>query len=480
MAEPETTTDATQFPVLDDPPAPSDGTVTPEALPVSMSTPNGPRGTADTVMAARAAGALQQYRQRLASSSNWRVVLISLLVVAAMALPVLYALASSPPPQRALPPSGTVTATPPLAPLSTPDAHAGEWVHGAVSAAQLEYVNGLIAHMSLDEEIGQMIMVEFQESAMTPGIAYEISHYHVGSVILYAYNVLSTEQTRQLTSGLQASATLPLLIATDQEGGPVNRMYGIDGPLPSAEQIGATDNPTFARQRGEQDAAQLAQLGINANMAPVVDVRTIPDGQGALSGRMFGTTPQEVSTMAGAYLSGLQDTHHVVGSLKHFPGLGGVLVDPHLALPTLNRSLDDLRRIDWAPYSSLISTGQVGMVMVTHEVVPAIDPVYPSSLSHALVTGVLRDQLHFDGVVVTDGIYMKSLAQHYTFDQIVLLSVEAGVDILSSTYSLASTDQAEQVIRTAVTNGTLSKARIDESVRRILLLKLQYGLLPSP
>ena len=120
------------------------------------------------------------------------------------------------------------------------------------------------------------------------------------------------------------------------------------------------------------------------------------------------------------------------------------------------------------------------MVMVTHEVVPAVDPTYPSSLSHALITGVLRNQLHFGGVVVTDGIYMKSLSQHYSFDQIVLLAVQAGVDIISSTYSLSSTDSAEQVIRDAVANGTLSKARIDDSVRRMLLLKLRYGLLTVP
>jgi beta-N-acetylhexosaminidase len=416
-----------------------------------------------------------------------RAVLLTLLLLAVVALPLLYALADAraatgPRPAAATATTAT-TATPALTtptPHVTPNPQANAWMGTAVSKAELTYVNGLIAHMSLDEEIGQMIMIEFEESAVTPGLAYEVSHYHVGSVILYAYNVLTPDQTRQLAQGLQANARIPLFISTDQEGGPVNRLYSIDGPLPSAEQIGATNDPSVARRRGEQDAQQLYQLGINANLAPVVDVRTIPDGEGALGGRMFGTTPAQVTTMAGAYLAGLQDSRQVVGCVKHFPGLGDVPVDPHVTLPTLNRSLDDLNRIDWAPYRSLIATGQVGMVMVTHEVVPAVDPTYPSSLSHALITGVLRNQLHFGGVVVTDGIYMKSLSQHYSFDQIVLLAVQAGVDIISSTYSLSSTDSAEQVIRDAVANGTLSKARIDDSVRRILLLKLRYGLLTAP
>lgn len=354
------------------------------------------------------------------------------------------------------------------------------WLDGATNAAELGYVNNLIAHMSLDEEIGQMIMIEFQESAMTPGLAYEISHDHVGSVILYGYNVLTADQTEQLTRALQANATLPLMISTDQEGGPVNRLQSIDGYFPSAEQIGATNDPSVAKLRGQQDAQNLLALGINTNLAPVVDVRNIPDGEGALGGRMFGSTPDLVTKMAGAYLTGLQQTHQVVGTLKHFPGLGDVPVDPHITLPTLDRSLGDLQTMDWAPYSSLIATGQVQMVMVTHEVVPAVDPTLPSSLSKPLVTGILRDQLHFNGVIVTDGIYMKSLGAHYTFDQIVLMAVEAGVDIISSTYSLQSTDEAESVIRDAVNAGVLTKQRIDDSVRRILLLKLHYGMLPGP
>jgi beta-N-acetylhexosaminidase len=333
--------------------------------------------------------------------------------------------------------------------------------------------------MTLEQEVGQMIMIEFNESQMDAGLAYEISHYDVGSVILYSYNVVNTAQMQQFSRAMQANADLPLLISTDQEGGPVNRLYPIVGPLPSAEEMGATNNPSYVRERGQQDSQALYNVGINANMAPVVDVSPTPYGEGDLGGRTFGTTPAVVSKMAGAYLEGLQQSHQVVGCLKHFPGLGDVPVDPHQQLYTLDRTLTQLRQIDWAPYATLFATNQVEMVMVTHVVIPAVDASRPASLSHAVVTGVLRDQLHFNGVVITDGIYMKSL-QQYTFDQIVLYAVQAGVDIVSSTYSTATTAEAEAVILKAVQDGTISKARIDDSVRRILLVKLHYGVLAMP
>jgi beta-N-acetylhexosaminidase len=371
------------------------------------------------------------------------------------------------------------TPAPSSVPAGTPGMSSVSWAAQAESTAELNYVNNIIAHMTLQQEVGQMIMIEFQESQMDPGLAYEISHYDIGSVILYAYNVLSTTQMQQFSQAMQANADIPLLISTDQEGGPVNRLSSIEGYLPSAEQMGATNDPSYVRQRGEEDSKALYNLGINADLAPVVDVQNVPDGVGDLGGRMFGTTAQQVTKMAGAYLEGLQASHQVVACLKHFPGLGDVPVDPHQQLYTLNRSLQQLNQIDWAPYKSLLATNQVSMVMVTHVVIPAVDPSRPASLSHAVITGILRDQLHFNGVVVTDGIYMKSLHQ-YSFDQIVLDAVEAGVDIISSTYSLASTAEAFNDIVSAVQDGTISKQRIDDSVRRILLLKLQYGILSMP
>lgn len=350
-----------------------------------------------------------------------------------------------------------------------------------VAAAQVTEVDSLIAHMTLDEEIGQMVMVGFLETSISPALQAEISQYHVGSVVLYAWNMHSGPQVKQLVQQLQAAAGMPLLVATDQEGGDVNRLLTIAGPLPSAAQIGATNDPAYARQRGAQDAQALAALGININFAPVVDVQNVPNGEGDLTGRMFGSTPQQVITMAGAYLGGLQQSHQVAGTLKHFPGLGDVPTDPHQTLYMLNRSLADLEQVDWAPYKALIATGQVNMIMTTHVIDAAVDPSAPASLSHAVVTGILRDQLGYTGVIVTDGIYMQALWGTYpTMNQVFLAAVEAGNDIICSTWSIDSTAQFEQTIHDAVMNGALTKQRIDDSVRRILLLKLRLGLLSAP
>ncbi|HEU5343436.1 MAG TPA: glycoside hydrolase family 3 N-terminal domain-containing protein [Ktedonobacterales bacterium] len=371
-------------------------------------------------------------------------------------------------------------ATTPVAPLGrlrSPNAHATPLATMLRQQAQTQYVNSLISHMTLDEELGQMIMIGFSETQMDDALAYQIQQLHVGSAILYAFNIQSGPQMQALVAGMQADATTPLIIATDQEGGEVNRLQSVIGLTPSAAMIGATGNTNLAHQRGLQDGQALAQLGINLDLAPVVDV--LQTSGGDVQSRSFGSTPSKVTAMAGAYLSGLQQNGQVAGALKHFPGLGDVPVDPHETLYTLNRSKADLEAIDWAPYRALLATGQVHAVMSTHVILGAIDPTRPASLSKPVLTGILRDELGFDGVIITDGIYMHAL-ENYSLDQIALYAVQAGNDIICSTYSIQSTEEVIATLRSAVQDGQLSKARIDASVRRILLLKLQLGLLHAP
>lgn len=365
----------------------------------------------------------------------------------------------------------------PLGRLRTPNAHATPLATLLRQQAEAQYVNALISHMTLDEELGQMIMIGFSETQMDDALAYQIQQLHVGSAILYAFNIQSGPQMKALVAGMQADATTPLIIATDQEGGEVNRLASVIGLTPSAAMIGASGNTNLAHQRGVQDGQALAQLGINLDLAPVVDV--LQTSGGDVQSRSFGSTPGKVSAMAGAYLSGLQQDGQVAGALKHFPGLGDVPVDPHETLYTLNRSKADLEAIDWAPYRALLATGQVHAIMSTHVILGAIDPTRPASLSEPVLTGILRDELGFDGVIITDGIYMHAL-QNYSLDQIALYAVQAGNDIICSTYSIQSTEEVIATLRTAVQDGQLSKTHIDASVRRILLLKLQLGLLNAP
>jgi len=413
------------------------------------------------------------------------VVVVAILLAALTPVPLLHSLGGAllPSPQDLSTAPGLATPSATTLPTGTPgtaDPHGLDWTTALQDTAQQAYVGDLIAHMSLDEEIGQMLITGVLSDEMTPDLATKIQEYHVGGAILYANNIVSSAQVRALTHAMQAKATIPLMIQVDQEGGTVNRLKAIDGNIPSAEEIGATNDPKVARQRGLADGQQLYSLGINANLAPVVDVQGLPDGQGVMTQRMFGWTPDKVTTMAGAYLAGEQQDHRVIGTLKHFPGAGDVAGDPHYSAIYLTRSLDELERIDWAPYRALIASGQVGMIMTTHIILTAVDPATPTTLSYPVTTGLLRNRLGFSGVIVTDDLYMEALRYHYSFEQEVVQSVLAGNDLISSVYTLGATEQAQRILQRAVASGTISKQRIDDSVRRILLLKLRYGVLKPP
>jgi beta-N-acetylhexosaminidase len=431
-----------------------------------------PATNENSAISAPSIAPLDSVKARLGQRRRGIVVAVTAMLVIAVLTPMLYQFSAS----HFLHPSHTNG----FAQGANPPAgwHPQDWAPLARQQAELNYVNQLIAHMTLDQEIGQMIMLGFLDTQMSPTLAYTIKQFHLGSVVLYAWNITGADQVKQLTAQMQSQADLPLFVATDQEGGSVNRLQAVDGPLPGAWAIAANGTTDYARQRGEYDAQQLYSLGINVNFAPVVDVANTSGGD--LGGRTFGTTPDQVTRLAGAYLNGLQSSGHVVGTLKHFPGLGDVPSDPHQSLYTLTRSKADLERIDWAPYKALLATGQVQMIMSTHVVVAAIDPTRPASLSEPVLTGILRDELGYQGVIVTDGIYMGALTSHYSFDQIILDSVKAGNDIICSTYSIASTAETVRVLRDAVQNGDISKSRIDASVRRILLLKLHDGVLTMP
>ncbi len=406
--------------------------------------------------------------------------LIGVLLLLVAAVPILHGLAPTGAPTATA--TNTEVATATVTPNGTPNPNAFTWVGTLRAYAQQQYINNLISHMTLDEEIGQMIQVSFFDTP-TPQqwVLDEIAQDHIGSVILYSANLGSKADAEAWTSQLQASAKIPLLLGADVEGGPVNRLQAIDGDLPDAYQMAHHSNATaYTQQVGQQICKDLVSLGLNNDYAPVVDVDSgVGAAGGQLNGRMFGSTPSQVSKLAGAFLKGLQQSGQVVGTLKHFPGLGDVPVDPHVKLYTVTRGLSQLENVDWAPYKSLIASGQVDMIMSTHVVVQAVDPNRPASLSAKVITGILRDQLHYNGVVITDAIYMQALSA-YPLAQRILYAVEAGNDIISAAYDRGIADLALDTIRTAVQNGTISKQRIDDSVRRILALKLKYGILSLP
>ncbi|HLX56418.1 MAG TPA: glycoside hydrolase family 3 N-terminal domain-containing protein [Ktedonobacteraceae bacterium] len=343
-----------------------------------------------------------------------------------------------------------------------------------------QYINLVIHNMTLDQKLGQMMIVQFLGPTYSLDISAMIDQYDVGAVLLFTSNnnIQSKTQLNELIQQMQHNSTIPLAVAIDQEGGYVDRLVGLDGPRPSAASIGATNDPSKAEAEGIQDANDLASYGFNLNLAPVVDVNTVYNPQ--LYGRTFGNNPDIVTRMAEAYLQGLQQSGKVFGTLKHFPGLGDVATDPHSGVPDVYRSKSELEAIDWAPYRAMIQQGNIHAIMVTHEVLHAIDGSIPSSLSYKVVTGILRDELGFQGVIMTDSLTMEGITAFYSESQAAALAIEAGNDLLMGATTPRDVASMIEGIKQAINSGAISMQRIDDSVRRILTMKYEMGLLKIP
>ncbi len=340
-----------------------------------------------------------------------------------------------------------------------------------------EYADQIISKMTLDEELGQLFVAEYVGTDFNANNAAMIEQMHAGGIILYAFSMHDAKQTQALIAASQAHVKIPLLVTVDEEGGCVDRLAQIYGPHPGAPEIGATGSTTYAYQQGAKMAKDMSALGFNVDLAPDVDVKLV-NGRDLLC-RTYGSTPGAVTKMAGAYLDGLQD-NGVVGTLKHFPGLGDALEDAHLSLPVINRTRDQIESVELAPYRAMIDAGKVQMVMTTDLLMPALDPVLPAELSPNIITGVLRNELGFDGVVMTDALYMDGISNKWSMPQAGVLAIQAGCDMLLGPWSASQMRAMVSALKGALKNGSLTKARIDQSVERILLLKMRMGLISLP
>ncbi|HEX6817997.1 MAG TPA: glycoside hydrolase family 3 N-terminal domain-containing protein [Ktedonobacterales bacterium] len=340
---------------------------------------------------------------------------------------------------------------------------------------RLRVVNAIISHMTLDQKLGQLFIVEYlYPDPNHPDLQNMISHLGAGGVILYkSMNIASVGQMQQLTSAMQAAASIPLIIGADEEGGGDEQIDGIFGPHPTEWQIGQTGDPQQAARLGAQLASELKQLGVNADFAPVVDVLD----PRKIWIRPFSRSPTVVSQMGAAEVDAMQSAG-VMACPKHFPGLGAALVNPHDGLPVITSSRQHIEQVDLAPYRALMAH-HPAMIMTTDLLMPALDPTMPAELSYPIVTGILRDEIGYDGVVVTDALYMGGITDRYSMAEAGVLAILAGNDMLEGPWDTAQMSAMVDALRAAVQSGRLSTARIDASVRRILLLKQQYGLLPS-
>jgi beta-N-acetylhexosaminidase len=360
-------------------------------------------------------------------------------------------------------------------------------------------IRSVMSRMTLEEKVGQMFVSEvYGDSATTTNAADVAANhqlyganvdngaelldtYHLGGIIYFTWsdNLNNPQQVASLSNGLQQAATsdpdgVPVQISTDQEGGVVNRIGAPLAVSPGNMAIGATFSPAVAHDTAAVSGSELRALGINVDDAPVVDVNTNP-ANSADGPRSFGDKPSAVSALAAAAVTGYQSSG-VAAQAKHFPGLGDTTVNTDNGVAVTNQTKAEIMAKDIPPFRAAIKAG-VKSIMAAHIVAPALDPSgLPASLSKPIVTGLLRDKLHYDGVVITDSLGAAALAD-IPQDQVILDAVNAGDDELLMPNDLPA---AYDTLLGAVRSGAVSTARIDQSVYRILRMKYELGLFSDP
>lgn len=341
-----------------------------------------------------------------------------------------------------------------------------------------------IARLPLEVKIGQMLMAGVRGTDLGDDARWVIGQLHVGNIILMGRNAAAPATVLRLTQELQAEALrtngVGLLIGIDQEGGQVQRFGSATGftDLPSAAVVGATNDPELVRRYARMMGDELRAVGVNMDLAPVLDVFDNPDNPVVgRRGRAFGTTPDHVAQMATAFIAGLHDAG-LLATGKHFPGHGNTQLDSHLALPTLTKSRAEIAQTELIPFQAAIAAG-IDAVLPAYVTALALDPTgLPASISPAIQADLLRGQLGFRGLIVSDDMGMTGITAHYSPEESAVRAVLAGTDILTCVRMMDEEPGKQDLLPglragllDAVHSGRILLARIDASVARILAVK---------
>lgn len=370
-------------------------------------------------------------------------------------------------------------------------------------------VQNTVKTMSLRDKVTQMLMVDFRQWGSTSSSATDftvmndevrkvIEDYNFGGIILFASNVKETEQSFKLTQAMQMAATrnggIPLLISADQEGGSVYRL-GSGTALPGNMALGATyaaHGTKYAAEVGKIIGSELGSLGINTNLAPVVDINNNPNNPG-IGLRSYGDDATMVGELAAAEIKGMAQ-YNVIGCAKHFPGHGDTDVDSHYGLPIVDKPMSTLQKNELKPYEVVIDQG-IEMIMTTHILYPQLErdkivsqktgkaEALPATMSDDILTGLLKENMGFKGIIVTDAMNMAGITDQWDQVQSVVIAIQAGADMicmpcrLSCKSDVTKLDTIINGVITAVSDGSIPMSRINDAVTRILTVKENRGIL---
>ncbi|WP_018922113.1 glycoside hydrolase family 3 N-terminal domain-containing protein [Salsuginibacillus kocurii] len=343
-------------------------------------------------------------------------------------------------------------------------------------------------HLSQEQKIGQIMMPDFRTwdgedvTKMNEEIEAKIEEYHLGGIILFAENTVETEQTIDLVQDYKEAADqFGMLLTTDQEGGIVTRLQEATD-MPGNMAVGATRSNELAFKTGNVIGAELEALGINMNLAPVVDVNNNPDNP-VIGVRSFGEDPELVGELGVSYMEGLQE-HGTASIAKHFPGHGDTDVDSHIGLPEVPHDRERLFNVELVPFQKIMDE-DIDAIMTSHVTFPEIDDTtviseddgseiaLPATLSEEVLTGLVREEMEYDGVIMTDALDMDAIADHFDPVDAVIRTINAGTDIVLMPVGLPEVFEG---VYEAVQNGEIEQERLDEAVERVLTLKLERGI----
>lgn len=330
-----------------------------------------------------------------------------------------------------------------------------------------------ISNMSLSDKIGQMIMIDYRDVLeMNVDLENVLTKYNPGGFILFKSNVANFEQTRKLLEEIKSATNIRSFISVDQEGGRVQRLDERVGfsKYPPMGEIGKTMDCNLAFELGAKMGAELKSIGVDMDMAPVLDIFSNPENR-VIADRAFGSDSDVVKKMAFAYADGLR-SENIVAVGKHFPGHGDTFKDSHIDLPVITKDLEELKSLELIPFIEAVRKKLPGL-MVAHIAVPKVtNDMMPASLSKVMISDLLKNDLGYDGLIMPDSLKMKALSNYFTNEDIYLRCIQAGNDFLLMPQDIKD---ACEIIYRKVNDGEITVERIDNSVYKILSTKFDFG-----
>ena len=340
----------------------------------------------------------------------------------------------------------------------------------------IDVIQQKLDNMTLDEKIGQMITIGIDGYSVDDTAKQLITDKKVGGVILFKDNISNSNQLLQLINdikGINSTNKIPIFISVDQEGGRVNRLPSEIKSLPSNEIIGNKNDNKLAYDIGKNIGYALGSFGFNMDFAPVLDVNSNPNNT-VIGDRSFSNDKDKVASLGASEINGFKDSN-IISVAKHFPGHGDTATDSHYALPIINKTLDELKSVEFVPFKKAIEE-KVPAIMVSHILMPQIDANNPASMSKTIITDILRKDLKFDGLIVTDDMTMGAVTNELDITTACINSINAGADLLLVCHGYDNEINVINAIKDAVNNGIISIDTINRSVYKILSLKENYKI----